>query len=256
MKRALIFAKRNMTELLRDPLSYIFCLGFPIVMLAVMTLVNESIPAESSMTLFRIDNLYGGIVIFGQFFIMLSVSLRVASDRRSAFLIRLFATPMKPFDFTAGYILPMTLTCVMQTLVSFCASYVIAAITGYSLPIGGMLLSVAVSALTGVFFTALGFIAGTLLSDHAAPAFCSILISVGSFLGCIWFDADSAGGVLLTACRVLPFYYCTKAVRAAVALDITASSFFIPLAVIAGSAAVTLAIAIAAFHAKMRSDNN
>lgn len=36
------FASRNAKEILRDPLSYIFCLGFPVVMLVIMTIVNES----------------------------------------------------------------------------------------------------------------------------------------------------------------------------------------------------------------------
>ena len=53
MKRTAAFAVRNWKELVRDPLSYAFCLGFPLVMLLVMTLVNESIPAEAGMTLFR-----------------------------------------------------------------------------------------------------------------------------------------------------------------------------------------------------------
>ena len=35
MKRTLIFAHRVTLELLRDPLSWIFALGFPIVMLFV-----------------------------------------------------------------------------------------------------------------------------------------------------------------------------------------------------------------------------
>ena len=52
-------------------ISYIFCLAFPLVMLGVMTLVNESIPKESGMTVFRIDNLSAGVAVFGQTFVML-----------------------------------------------------------------------------------------------------------------------------------------------------------------------------------------
>lgn len=107
MNKTLIFAKRNLTETLRDTLSYIFCLGFPIVMLIIMTLVNESIPAEADMTIFRIDNLTGGIIIFGQTFVMLFTTLNVSKDRTGSFMIRMFATPMKSADFVVGYILPM-----------------------------------------------------------------------------------------------------------------------------------------------------
>ena len=38
------FSIRNIKELLRDPMSWIFSLGFPIIMLIVMTIINESIP--------------------------------------------------------------------------------------------------------------------------------------------------------------------------------------------------------------------
>ena len=57
MKRVLVFSVRNFRELIRDPLSYIFCLGFPLVMLIIMTVVNKSIPPEAGMTIFNIENL-------------------------------------------------------------------------------------------------------------------------------------------------------------------------------------------------------
>ena len=51
MHKIKAFAVRNGMEILRDPLSYIFCVGFPLVMLVVMTLVDRSIPAEAGMTI-------------------------------------------------------------------------------------------------------------------------------------------------------------------------------------------------------------
>lgn len=49
MNKITAFASRNIKEILRNPLSYIFCIGFPIVMLIVMTIVNSSIPPEANM---------------------------------------------------------------------------------------------------------------------------------------------------------------------------------------------------------------
>ena len=66
MNRILAYSDRNRKELLRDPLSYVFCLAFPLVMLVVMTLVDTSIPRESGMTVFHIQNLCAGIAVFGQ----------------------------------------------------------------------------------------------------------------------------------------------------------------------------------------------
>ena len=42
--RLTVFASRNGKELLRDPLSYLFCLGLPLMMLILMTIINGSIP--------------------------------------------------------------------------------------------------------------------------------------------------------------------------------------------------------------------
>ena len=116
MNRIIAFSRRNFKEILRDPLSYIFCLGFPLIMLVIMTLVNESIPAEAGMVIFRIDYLSGGIAVFGLTFIMLFTSLSVAKDRAGAFLVRLYATPMHSGDFIMGYIAPVMVIALAQVL--------------------------------------------------------------------------------------------------------------------------------------------
>ena len=59
-----VFAVRNAREILRDPLSYVFALGFPVVMLVIMTIVNGSIPAEAGMKIFSLQNLAPAVVIF------------------------------------------------------------------------------------------------------------------------------------------------------------------------------------------------
>ena len=69
MNRILAFSGRNLKELLRDPLSYIFCLGFPLVMLVIMSIENQRIHPEAGMPIFNIGNLAGEIARFGQTFI-------------------------------------------------------------------------------------------------------------------------------------------------------------------------------------------
>ena len=76
MRRMISFASRNIKELLRDPLSYIFCLGFPIVMLAAMTAINSMIPIDpttgvKTMDIFETSKLTPGIAVFGMSFVML-----------------------------------------------------------------------------------------------------------------------------------------------------------------------------------------
>lgn len=248
------FALRNIKELSRDPLSYIFCLGFPVVMLIVMTLVNESIPPEANMTIFRIDNLAGGIAVFGQTFIMLFTAMTVTKDRSGAFLVRMYASPMKSSDFTIGYILPMTATAVIQSMVAFIISFIISLINNVEVNICGLIFAIVTLIPSALMFTGLGLIFGTLFNEKSAPGLCSIIISLGSFLGGIWFDAEATGGVMLKICKALPFYYCTKTARSSIALDFGFNEFVLPLIIVSACGIITTAIASAVFKSRMKAD--
>lgn len=217
MKRAVAFAGRNVKELIRDPLSYIFCLGFPLVMLALMTVMNDMIPAEAEMTLFRIDQLAPGIAVFGLSFVMLFATLLVSKDRTGAFLTRLFSTPMTAADFIAGYTLPLIAVAVVQILVCLSVGGVIGLITGVSLSPLRLLLTGLVLLPCALFFIAAGVCFGTVFGDKAAPPCCSILISACGVLGGIWFSLDTipAGHVFGTICRVLPFSHFVDMARQA-----------------------------------------
>ncbi len=254
MHKIKAFAIRNSKEILRDPLSYIFCLGFPLVMLVVMTLVNESIPEEVGMTIFRIDNLAGGIAVFGQTFIMLFTAITVAKDRSGAFLVRMYATPMTSMDFVLGYMLPMLLISVMQSVITYAASLVIALIVGVELSLPGLLLSVVALLPSAVMFIGFGLLFGTLFNEKAAPGLCSIIISLGSFLGAIWFDAESTGGVLLKLCKCLPFYYCTKSARMSMAMEFGYEKLWMPMIVVTVCAVVIAAVSAIVFRTKMKAD--
>lgn len=252
MNRISAFSARNFREVVRDPLSYIFCLGFPLVMLVVMTLVNESIPPEANMTIFRIENLAGGIAVFGLTFIMLFTCLTVAKDRSGAFLTRLYSSPMRAADFILGYTLPMLLLCVIQSLITFAAALIISLITGANLNISGLLLSTVALIPSGLMFIGLGVLSGCIFGEKAAPGMCSIIISLAAFLGGVWFDPDGTDGVLTDICRALPFYHSVRTARAALAFDMETllPSLLITLAYMA----VTAAAAIFAFRWKMRAD--
>ena len=254
IRRIGAFAERNAREILRDVLSYIFCLGFPLVMLIIMTLVDRSIPPEAGMTIFRIDNLSGGIAVFGQMFVMLFTAISVARDRSGAFLMRMFASPMAAFDFILGYMLPMLFIALLQAALLLVFSVGVSLFTGTALPLGGVALSLLPLLPSSVFFISLGLLFGTLCSDKAAPGLCSIIISLGAFLGSIWFDAQSAGGVLLDISRCLPFLYCTASVRAALQLRLTWDAFGLPVLIVTGSALLTALLAAVAFRWRMRAE--
>lgn len=254
MNKTLAFSKRNLLEMARDPLSWIFCVAFPLVMLVIMTIVNTAIPKESGMTIFRIDNLAGGIAVFGQMFVMLFTAIGLAKDRESSFLVRLYSSPMKSIDFLAGYLLPMIVTAVIQLAVSFIAAFVIALITGYEINISGLLFCMVMVIPSALMFSSIGLLFGTLFNEKAAPGICSILISVGSMLGGIWFDLEGVGGIMQKIAKCMPFYYATKLARASIDLDFSKESFVIPLIVMTGCAIVITVLAGMVFGHRMRSD--
>ena len=101
--RTFIFAKRCAKEILRDPINLGFGLGFPIILIYLMSAIQANIPVN----LFEIDNLTPGMTIFGLSFMTLFSATLIAKDRESAFLQRLYTSPLTAVDFILGYMLPI-----------------------------------------------------------------------------------------------------------------------------------------------------
>ena len=248
--KSIVFASRNIKELTRDPLSWVFCLGFPIVMLIVMTLINESIPPEAGMTIFRIDMLAPGIAIFGLAFIMLFACLLISGDRKDAFLLRIFTSPMKSADYIIGYILPLIILSFGQFIITIIAALIIGTVNDVSLNITNMLFSVLTSIPTMIMMIGFGIIFGTLFNKNAAPGLASIIITFSGMLGGIWMDIEAMGGTLKDICEALPFYHSVKSARAAFAGEFETSLAESGIVLI--WAAVVIILSIIVFKRKMR----
>ena len=80
--KMLVFARRNAREILRDPLTAIFSLGFPVVILALLTAIQANVPVD----LFRLETLTPGVTIFGLAFMTLFSATLIARDRETALL--------------------------------------------------------------------------------------------------------------------------------------------------------------------------
>lgn len=212
MKRALVFGKRNFREILRDPLSLVFCFGLPLFMELLMSVINRSIPPEANMTVFHIGELAPGVIVFSFSFIALFGGLQIASDRSTAFLLRLYASPMTALDFLLGYILPLVPVALMQAAVCCIAGFFF----GLK-PTGGLLLMLLFSVFVSLLFIGLGVILGAAFTDKQVGGFASVLITVISISSGVWMDLDGIGGILLGICRALPFYHAKKILMAALA---------------------------------------
>ena len=154
--RVRAFAKRNMKELFRDPLTLFFGLGFPLALLLMMTLIQRNIPVH----VFELDTLAPGMALFGLTFMALFSGLLLAKDRSSAFLARLTASPMTASDFLLGYLLPLLPMAVGQSVICLGAAVALGLPLSWNLP-------AAVAALipSALLFIALGLLCGTLFND-------------------------------------------------------------------------------------------
>ena len=113
--RTVTFAKRCAKEILGDPINLIFGLGFPLVLLVLLSAMQSNIP----VSLFEIDTLTPGITVFGLSFMTLFSATLVAKDRESAFLQRLYTTPLTGFDFILGYMIPILPISLGQTTICY-----------------------------------------------------------------------------------------------------------------------------------------
>ena len=86
--RTRVFAWRNLREILRDPLSLGFSLGFPVVLLLMMSLMRQSIP-DMPADVFGLESFTPGMAVFGLSFLGMFLGMLMTGDRKTAFLQRL-----------------------------------------------------------------------------------------------------------------------------------------------------------------------
>ena len=200
--RAVLFARRNLKEILREPLSYVFCLGVPIVLLCMFQIINHY---TTQTYWFSTNSLAPGIMVFSYSFIMLYMALLVSKDRSTSFLTRLYISPMTHLDFVIGYALPGIILSFLQSVICFIAVFIIGAFTGDVPAVGNSILCILSGIPAMIMFTALGIFFGALFSDKAAPGMSSIIISLGGLLSGAWMPLETMGG-FGRFCEFLPFY--------------------------------------------------
>ena len=239
------FSGRNTKEMLRDPLNLAFGLGFPVVLLLLLTAIQRNIPVD----LFQLEQLSPGIAIFGLSFISLFSATLISKDRTTSFLMRLFASPMRSTDYILGYTLPLLPMALVQVLLC----YAVAGLLGMRLTIN-VLLATVVSLPAAAFFIGIGLLCGSVLTDKQVGGICgALLTNLSAWLSGTWFDLDLVGGVFKKIAYALPFAHAVDASRAALNGDY--ASIMPHLWWVIAYAVAMLIAAILVFRAKMQRDN-
>lgn len=240
--RMLTFAKRNAKEMLRDPLTLAFGLGFPLVLLGLLSAIQANIP----VSMFEIDHLAPGISVFGLSFLTLFSATIISKDRSSSFLQRLYTTPLTPMDFILGYTLPIIPLALAQSVVCYLAAIALKLELTANI-LFAILLNVPISLL----YIGLGLLCGSVFNEKQVGGICgALLTNVSAWLSGIWFDLELVGGIFQKAAYALPFVHAVEMERAALAGNY--GDILPHLWWVLGYAAVTLTAAVLLFLRQMK----
>ena len=200
------FAKRCTKEILRDPINLGFGLGFPLVLLVLLSAIQANIP----VSLFEIDTLTPGITVFGLSFLTLFSATLIAKDRESALLQRLYTTPLTAFDFILGYMLPILPIALGQIVICYL----------FAIPLGLTVSINIVYAVIGiipmaVFNISLGLLCGSVLGVKQVGGICgALLTNLSAWLSGVWFDLELVGGLFKRIAKLLPFLHAAEMEKA------------------------------------------
>ena len=200
------FSKRCAKEILRDPINLFFGLGFPIVLLFLLSAIQANVPVD----LFTIGNLTPGITVFGLSFFALFSATLVAKDRESAFLQRLYTTPLRAHEFILGYILPMLPFALVQSV----CCYLVALFLKLPLSVN-IFYAVLFNMPMAVFYISLGLLFGSMMNSKQVGGICgALLTNLSAWLSGVWFDLSLVGGAFEAIAHALPFVHAVTLVQA------------------------------------------
>lgn len=242
MMRLLTFSGRTAKEILRDPLNLGFGLGFPLILLFLLSAIQANIPVSP----FEIGRLTPGITVFGLAFMALFASTLIAKDRESALLQRLYTTPLTASDFIFGYILPLLPIAAAQSVVCYAAAVFL------GLPVTvticyAVLFLIPVS----LFFIALGLLCGSIFNSKQVGGICgALLTNLTAWLSGVWFDLDLVGGAFKKIAQALPFFHAVELEEAV--LSGNYADIFPHLYWVLGYTIVTVTAAVLLFLRQMK----
>lgn len=243
--KMMIFSNRNLREILRDPINLGFGAAFPIILILLLSLIQSKVPEA----IFEINSLAPGMCVFGLSFVSLFSGLLISKDRSSSFLMRLYASPLKPADFILGYALPLILLCLVQNVLCLVSA----------IPLGlnvtaNLLLVPIVLIPVDLVFIALGMIAGVVFNEKQVGGVCgALLTNLTAWISGIWIPLDLIGGTFKAVADVLPFAPAVRVVKATASGQL--EKFFPDLFVVVAYAIILTCIAILLFKKKMTKDS-
>lgn len=245
LSRIFVLTKRNIKEILRDPLSLIFTLGLPLVMEILFYLIFHKLTPQ-----FEMKYLAPGIVVFSQSFLALFVGLLLAVDRSSSFLTRLYVSKAKSYEFIFSYAIAIIPIVVIQSILFF----LIGIIFDASILSINMLFAILLSLVTSLFFIGVGLLLGSICTEKSIGGVSSIIIAGQSVLSGMWFPTDGLDKGMITFMNILPFRNATCLIQNTLnGINDSFKDFILPLIIVVAYTIVVFVAAIIVFKNKMKS---
>ena len=245
LQRILTLTKRNLIEIIRDPLSLIFLMGLPLVMEVLFYFIFHDLTAQ-----FEMKYLAPGIVVFSQAFLSLFSGMLIALDRSSSFLTRLYVTRTRSYEFITSYVLSLLPIALIQSVIFF----IIGGILDTSIFQLNMLIGILLSLVTSILFIGIGILLGSICNEKSVGGVASVVIAGQSILSGMWFPTEGINPSMVAFMKCLPFKNATDLLRNVInGIGNTFNDLWLPLIITVVYALVVLIIAIAVFKYKMKS---
>lgn len=239
--KALTFAQRNRKEILRDPMTLLFGMVLPVLMLWLFSMMSENMPFD----LFTLEKLAPAIIVFSFSFITLFTGMLIGRDKSSSYLMRIFASPMAAIDYLIGYALPLLPVAFIQMSACYGAALLLGMPFTYdAIPAFGLLVIIS------FLYIAFGLFFGTFFTDRQVGAIFAIFVNVTTWFSGTWFGLDMIGGTFQTIAYLLPFAHAVDAVRAAFAGNY--GDVLMPMLWVIAYTVVIFGIAVWGFRKRMR----
>ena len=240
--RIYALTKRNVKEILREPINLVFLYGLPAAMLVLFYLLFHSATSQ-----FEMKYLAPAMICFGQSFISLFAGILVSTDRASSFMGRLYATRTTSAEFILGYTLAMIPTALSQTFIFLLTAVIIdpSVLSPY------LALALVFGIFTALFFIGAGLLFGSLCNEKSVGGVTTVVTIGQSVLSGMWFPTEGLSGTFLKIMDVLPFKNGSLLMQNVAAGSFSFDGVWRPLIVITAYAVVAFFAAVLVFRKKM-----
>ncbi len=245
LKRITVLTKRNLKEILRDPLSLCFTIGLPLVMEIIFYFIFSNLTEQ-----FQMKYLAPSIVVFSQSFLTLFIGLLISLDRGTSFLTRLYVSKAKSHEFIISYALSLIPIVIIQSGLFF----IIGGIFDSSLFKIEMIYAILLSIITSLFFLGLGILCGSLCNEKSIGGVSSIIISAQSVLSGMWFPVSGLDGTMIKIMNILPFKNTTILIQNTLnGVNNISNDFIKPLLIVLFYSLIIFVLSVVVFKNKMKS---